>query len=103
MRSAMVVTILEGTVPEAQRITLADAYDSLSKADRPPGLVESFLLQATDDKTLWRLCTIWESTESLQKMRASGKTPTGVLIFQSVNVTPTLRIFSVEEYLGKLS
>ena len=42
---------------------------------------------------------IWESMEEIQKMRDSGETPTGILIFRRVGVEPSLALFEVKESL----
>jgi hypothetical protein len=46
----------------------------------------------------WQIITVWKDKEALDKMRQSGQTPRGVLIFKEANATPTLSIASVADY-----
>src|SRR5512143_540467 len=89
-----VLTILEAHVPQARQADLQGAYRSAVHEAFPPGLVRSTLLQATNDRTLWRIETLWESLEVLQAMRGTG-TPRGVQIFRAAGAEPTLTILDV--------
>ena len=91
-------TILEARVPSGREADLQMAYRAAGQDPFPPGLVGSALLHATDDSTLWRIETFWESRESLEAMRGRG-TPRGVLIFRAAGVEPTLTVFDVADQL----
>src|SRR5512143_3880860 len=67
-----VLTILEPHVPQARQAELQSAYRSAADEAFPPGLVRSALLQATTDRTLWRIETLWESREVLNAMRGTA-------------------------------
>lgn len=87
----MVITILEGQVPEGKQAILKSAYSAaISKLDT--GIIETFLIQDSKDNNLWRIVTIWKDQEALDAMRNSGETPKGILIFREAGVTPTLSI-----------
>jgi hypothetical protein len=94
-----VLTILEGQVLPDRQAELREAYSSAAQGAFPPGLLRSTLLQATGDRTLWRIETLWESRETLEAMRGAG-TPRGVQIFRAAGAEPTLTVFDV---LGELS
>ena len=61
--------------------------------------LQSFLLQMKENQKLWRIVTVWESMEALQKMKSSSETPAGVLIFHKAGAKPVLSIFEVKEEL----
>jgi len=94
----MVITTLESIVKEKKWKTLQGAYRNLAKTskNRPS---ESFLIQSLDNPSLWRIISIWKDMETLQKVRESGKTPTGILIFREAGAEPTLTIFDVKGIL----
>ena len=94
-----VLTILEAHVPQARQADLQGGYRSEAHEAFPPGLVRSTLLQATNDRTLWRIETLWESLEVLQAMRGTG-TPRGVQIFRAAGAEPTLTILDVLDELS---
>lgn len=90
----MVITILEAHV-EAER--WSDFQNGFKERTNqlPPQMLQTFLLQDTADKTLWRIVSVWKSREALEEMRNSGETPTGVIMFRSAGAEPKLSIFNV--------
>ncbi len=90
----MVMTVLEGTVPESAWQALRDAYTERSESV-PPQMVETFLAQSASEPEVWRAISIWKSREALEEMRRTAGTPTGVLIFRAAGVEPRLSIFDV--------
>lgn len=99
MKENRIITILEATdVPQDKWRTLQETYVELGNASemRPS---QSFLVQNKDNPNLWRIISVWESMEVIQKMRASGETPTGMLIFRKAGVEPSLSILEVKESL----
>lgn len=93
-----IVTVLEARVSEECWEVLQNAYRKLGgeSALRP---MQSFLMQSKETPTLWRIVSIWENMESLQKVRQSGETPAGVLVFRAAGAEPTLEIFEAKEEL----
>jgi hypothetical protein len=77
----MILTVLEARVAAANVEALRSAYSVLAAGPLPPGLVSSRLIQAEDDPSLWRLETLWQDREAIERMRAKG-TPGGVLLFR---------------------
>ena len=90
----MVMTVLEARVVADNWTALRESYEANASV-LPPGIVESFLIQDAGDATLWRIVTVWRNREALDRMRESGETPTGVLIFRSANAEPSLTIFDI--------
>ncbi len=92
----MVITVLEARIE-------ASMYDQLQKAYRehtgmvPDSIVQSYLIQDQSDQNRWQILTIWRSVKDLVTMRASGETPTGVLIFNTVGAKPELSISDIRQ------
>jgi len=95
-----VLTILEARVPQPRQDDLRGAYRGAAQEVFPRGLIRSTLLQATNDPTLWRIETLWESREALEAMRATGGTPRGILIFRAAGAEPTLAVWDVLDELS---
>jgi quinol monooxygenase YgiN len=92
----MVLTILEAQVEKQYWQELPRAYAELA-TDKPEGLVRSYLAQNENQPELWRILTFWESQEALDAMRATGQTPTGIVIFQRVDATPEVKIYDIQQ------
>jgi heme-degrading monooxygenase HmoA len=89
----MIMTTLDGEVPEESWDALVNKYNEIL-TDITPGIIETFLIHDTKNPIHWRIVTIWESKEAIEKMRNSG-TPGGVLVFRAAGTEPTLSIFEV--------
>lgn len=91
-----IITFLEGQVLEGKWEDLKRAYAKVAaeKADIMP--IESFLIQRVDSPNMWRIVSVWKDQETLNQMRASGKTPAGVLVFKAAGSEPSLSIFQVQ-------
>jgi quinol monooxygenase YgiN len=94
-RTSMVMTMLEARVAPERWESLRASYAERARLSEEGPVVESFLVQADDDPETWRIVTVWRDRESLDAMRASGETPTGVLIFRDADAEPRLSIFNV--------
>ena len=92
-----IITILKASVSESNWDTLRKAYLAVKVKQLAVMPLQSFLLQMKEDQKLWRIITVWESMEVLQKMRSSGETPPGVLMFREAGAEPTLSIFEAKE------
>ena len=90
----MIVSMLEANVEEARTEELIRQFDGSSES-LPPPIVESFLLHDASSQT-WRIVTVWESRNALDRYRASVETPGGVLMFQAAGAEPTLSLFEVK-------
>jgi quinol monooxygenase YgiN len=93
--SAMVMTILEAQVAPERWDALRRSYLARARLPDSGAIVESFLIQGTDDDGTWRIVTVWRDQEALDAMRGSGETPAGVLIFRDADAEPRLTIFTV--------
>ncbi len=93
-----IVTILEANISQENWETLQKAYRELGEESkmRP---TQSFLVQNKETPTLWRIMSIWEDMESLQKLRQSVETPAGILIFRAAGAEPKLEVFEAKEEL----
>jgi len=92
-----IITILEARVDEQKWDTLRTAYRAIKESQPAPMPLWSFLVQMKEEPTIWRIISVWESMEVLQKMKSSGETPTGVLVFRQADGEPTLNIFEAKE------
>ncbi len=90
----MVLTQLEAHVAQEQWDLLTQTFRSATE-HLDPGIVRTFLVQQSSDPLLWRILTFWENREALDRMRQSGDTPRGVVIFRSVGADPVLTVFQV--------
>jgi heme-degrading monooxygenase HmoA len=97
----MVMTILEARVTIENWPALEQAFQQGAQY-HDAGLEQSFLIHGIKDPDLWRILTVWESREALDKMRSSGETPRGVLMFRSANAEPTLSIFEISHHISQL-
>jgi hypothetical protein len=93
--SAMVMTILEAQVAPERWDALRRSYEARARLPDSGAIVESFLIQGTDDDSTWRIVTVWRDREALDELRGSGETPTGVLIFRDADAEPRLTIFTI--------
>jgi quinol monooxygenase YgiN len=93
--SAMVMTVLEAQVAADRWDALRRSYEARARLPDSGAIVESFLIQETDDGNTWRIVTVWRDQEALDAMRGSGETPTGVLIFRDADAEPRLTIFTI--------
>ena len=90
-----VITIVEGKVPISKAKEFETAYESLKKDALTPGLVRSSLLRKSDNPEIYRIETVWESREALDKMRSSTQTPKAIELFQKVKTSPRLEIYDI--------
>lgn len=92
----MVMTVLEAKVDKDSWEMLKTTFQKLA-TNLPAEIVSTYLIQDTNAQDIWKIVTIWESEEALNKMRQSGVTPTGVLIFNEAGAEPQLSIFDISE------
>ncbi len=92
-----VVTIVDGRVPLERTAEFESVYATIKKGMIPPGLLRSYLLRESKDPQAYEIPTIWESQESLDKMRSGNETPAAIAAFQKVGVSPTLAIYLVKD------
>jgi len=90
-----VITIVEGKVPISKAKEFETAYESLKQATLTPGLVRSSLLRKNDNPEIYRIETVWESRDALEKMRSSTQTPKAIELFLKVKATLRLEIYDV--------
>lgn len=94
----MVITILESHVEPDMVAALLAAYQN-GLSHLPPQMIRTFLAHSADDKTLWRIVSVWKSREALEEMRRSRETPEGILMFRAAGAEdPKLSIFEVAAY-----
>jgi hypothetical protein len=92
----MVLTMLEARVAAERVSDLERAYREVI-AELPPEIVETLLTRDARDPAVFRILTLWQSHEALEKMRASGVRPRGIQIFEAAGATPALSILDVME------
>jgi quinol monooxygenase YgiN len=90
----MVITILEAQVGTEKWTAFQTDFKNRT-AQLPPQMVQTFQLQDSADRTLWRILSVWRSREALDEMRNSGETPEGVVMFRNVGAEPRLSIWNV--------
>lgn len=95
----MVVTMLEARVDPERGRDLQQAFTG-GTGDLPPPIVETFLLHAVDGD-VWRVVTVWRSSQDLDAYRASVDTPEGVRMFSAAGAEPALTVFDVVSRAGR--
>lgn len=93
----MVMTVLEGTVAEADWPKLESAYADRTRS-LPPGLGQTFLVQDRNEPAIWKITSVWDSQQALNEMRLSGETPGGLLIFRAAGAEPVLSVLTVRHH-----
>ena len=91
----MVITILEAIVAPDREADLLAAFEDAGRGEIEEGLQRSYLARKASDPGTWRILTSWRTREDLQRMRESGETPRGVLIFRAAGAAPTLEVWEV--------
>ncbi len=91
----LVVTVVEGKVPIPKTKEFEEAFSLGKKEMLPPGLVSSALLKNIKNPETYRVQTVWDSREALDKMRSSTETPKAFEFFQKVGVMPTLEVYEI--------
>ncbi len=92
-----VMTIVEGRISEGKSKDFEAAYGVLRAGALTPGLRMSFLARDTVDSTFYRIITVWESHEALDRMRSNAQVPAAIALFRSVGVEPQLRVHDIPQ------
>ena len=90
-----VITIVEGKVQISRAREFEAAYESLKQDALTQGLIRSSLLRNSENPEIYRIETVWESREALEKMRSSTQTPKAIELFQKVKASPRLEIYDI--------
>jgi hypothetical protein len=93
---AAVMTIFEGTVPQADQVRLEAMWKDIAQ-NKPDELLRSWLIQSVEDETTWCAVALWRSREGFIDYQASVEhLPTNEM-FRSLGVIPVLAAFEVVE------
>ncbi len=90
-----VVTVVEGNVPSLKAKVFEENFAMVKTEPVPQGFVSSSLLRGSKEPEVYRIQTVWQSREALEKMRSSTQTPKAFELFQKVGVKPTLEVYEV--------
>lgn len=82
-------------MPASKAKDFETAYASLKQGALTPGLVRSSLSRNSDNPEIYRIETLWESREALEKMRSSTQTPVAIELFRKVGASPRLEIYAI--------
>jgi hypothetical protein len=89
------ITILEGVVSGERWQKLENLY-RIAIRKIPKDLIQTFLVQDIKDPNLWRIISVWRSSEHYEKnIELTGVYSTCVDVFRGVGVEPTRRKFNV--------
>ena len=95
-----VLTVVQARLPAAEGAGIERAYTELRNGPATPGLVQSRLLRKPDGTgILYRIETIWESREMLDRMRAGPEPPAAIKLFHDAGTQPSFEVFEVAEEL----
>jgi len=96
-----VMTVVSGMVPDAKAGSFERDYAKLARGPLTPGLVRSQLLKKPDDVNfVYRIETLWESREMLDKMKARPEPPEAVRLFLKVGNPPSVELFELAGEVG---
>ena len=90
----MYMTFMEAHVPRDKWDSLKEAFKT-GQTNRPAKLLGGYLVQGTDDPTLWRLVGLWPSREDLDQYRRSVQILPAQQMFRSIGIEPVLSGFDV--------
>jgi hypothetical protein len=93
----MILTQLEGKVLTENWDVLKQAYRVEMEQKLPSSIHQTYLVQDSADRALWRILTFWKSRQALDEYIASVETPTGRLMFRAAGTEPNLTIFEVAD------
>jgi hypothetical protein len=91
----MFVTRLHGHVAPDNWNRLQQHYTRLVQS-LPDGLIDTYLIQNSEQPTSWEILTIWLSEETYESVRAQKKTEACELLFIDVDGIPERESFRVK-------
>ena len=92
-----VMTIVEGRIPESKSNDSEAAYGALKAGALTPGLRMSFLARDTADTKFYRIVTVWESREALDRIRSSAQVLAAIALFRRFGVEPQLQVHEIPQ------
>lgn len=92
-----VMTIVEGRIPESKSNDSEAAYGALKAGALTLGLRMSFLARDTADTKFYRIVTVWESREALDRIRSSAQVPAAIALFRRFGVEPQLQVHEIPQ------
>lgn len=92
-----VMTIVEGRISEERSKGFEAAYGVLRAGVLTPGLRMSFLARDAADSMFYRIITVWESREALDRMPSNAEVPATIALSRSVGVEPQLRVHDIPQ------
>ncbi len=90
----MIMLVMEGHIAEEQWPGLVAAYEAATK-NMPAAMLQMYLTQDINDRTLWRAVTVWRSREALVAQRQSTESPRGEAMFRAAGAQPTHYVVDV--------
>jgi heme-degrading monooxygenase HmoA len=90
----MFVTIVRAAVSADREADLLAAWAQETSSEIPPGLRESKLLKG--DQGEWQIMTVWESREAVLAMRAQGRPPAAIVMFERAGARAEVAFWTVE-------
>lgn len=94
-----IITVVEGKVPFSKAKELEANFTLAKKEPLPSGLVSTALLRNNKTPDVYRIQTVWESFEALEKMRSSTGTPKAIALFQNVGGNPSVGIYELVDVI----
>lgn len=90
------MTVVQGMVNSSRAAAFERDYAELARRPPAPGLVGSQLLRKPDGiHFVYRIETLWESREALDRARSRPVPPESVRAFLAVGDPPSLEIFDL--------
>jgi hypothetical protein len=88
-----IITVIEGAVPESRSQDFERAYQAVIPLS--PGIIISTLTKI-ENRNVYRIETLWNSQEDLQRSSDVPLIPLAVQLFENVGCHPHVAIYGVD-------
>ena len=92
---ARVMTSVNAVVATQREAEFLEGFRELNAETKPAGLLRSELLKGQNGN--WRIQTVWRDRDCLLAVRATGRPPAALELFDRVGAEHSHEVFSVEE------
>lgn len=79
----MIFAVAEADVPEADSHHVLTAWSNLVVGDRPPGMLECYLLRGDG---VWQVASVWHDQESLDQALGDERNHPAFAVFEAAGV-----------------
>ena len=81
----MIFAVAEAEVAEADSHRVLTAWSNLVVGEKPPGMLECYLLRGDD---MWQIASVWDDDASLNLALGDERTHPAYAVFEAAGVDP---------------